>query len=93
MNMKKMGLSVVAVVAVLVTFVAVWAANDTNVWPKPILERTSSPSVTLPEALRIAQEYVQTIKINVSRHYLYSVSLAVSDGKDYWYVKWLPTNP
>ena len=66
---------------------------DRNVGPVPILDRKTPPPVTLPEALRIAEEYVRTDKIDVSHRYIYSAVLAAFDGKDYWYVKWLPTDP
>ena len=40
----------------------------------------------------IAQDYVQTKKIDTSRQYLASVTLAVSGGTDYWNVTWMNTN-
>ncbi|MCX7591119.1 MAG: hypothetical protein N2255_05765 [Kiritimatiellae bacterium] len=59
-------------------------AQNPALWPPPVL--------TLPEALQIAQEYVRTNKIDVSNHFLASVTLSVSEGKDYWDVTWLNTN-
>ena len=59
---------------------------------KPLDEVPREPSVDLVTALRIAQEYAKTAKMDVSKHYIDSVRLISKDDsvKSHWQVTWRP---
>lgn len=79
-DMKTISLALLAVVSALLL-----GAADTNPTLLP-------PPVCLKDAVRIAEDYVSDKKIDVSQHYLGSVSIQ-SDlhGRLYWDAQWMRT--
>jgi hypothetical protein len=74
----------IILLAALGVLALVAAEKVTDAWP---------PRVTLPEALRLAEEHVRTNKIDTSQQYLSAIRIQTDkNGSHYWEASWMHTN-
>jgi hypothetical protein len=50
----------------------------------------AAPALSLKEAVRVAEDFVTTEKIDVSRHYLASIRIVTDNSQAYWDAQWMP---
>lgn len=52
-----------------------------------------APGLTLKNSLKVAEEALAKASVDISRHYLYSITLSRDNQGSYWYYTYRPVTP